>query len=853
MYRKTWLVIIAFFPIGVITAQKAELTIDASKLENPVSPTLHGAFFEEISNAGDGGLYAELIRNRGFEDAALPPGNTLKDGFLIPKRTPHFGMRDGGISDWKMPWTVSSEYPGWSMVNSADGDLSIALSTEHSLNNATAHNLKIVIVNPGKKVGVANTGYWGINAVKGKDYLLSFYLWTDGNYGGAKVKAGLYSKNDVVLNDHSFSISKKPGWIKYSCMLTPQQTNADAHFELTFNQKGTVYLDFVSLFPRNTFKNRPNGLRADLAQDIAALHPAFIRWPGGCFVEGMNIQSSFNWKNSIGPIEQRPETYSPWGYWSTDGFGFDEYLRFCEDIGAKGLFVANVGVSCEMRSGTFASDDSVQFYIQNALDAIEYAIGPATSKWGKLRAKNGHPKPYPLAYIELGNEQSGPRYARRYNWFYEAIHKKYPQIHIIASMGLGDVNRYTLDSMQHVEIADEHAYKPAFWAMNNYHHFDNYKREGYKVYVGEYATNSGVGQGDMNATLSDAVYILSMERNGDLVSMSSYAPLLANINNEDWPVNLINFDASRSFARISYYMIQMMTKNRADVNVYSNLKLQQNASEERPMFEGGVGLATWDTQTEYKDLSVIQHGKTVYHSNFLKNPEEWSKVRGSWKVQDSSLAEVANGAQTLAYLKNKKFDIYTLKIKARKLSGTNAFIIPFAMKNEKAFMRAHIGSWVNSHCTFESVTNGDDVADLITQRPLHTPIKTGEWYDIRLEVMNDSIACYLDDKLIMTYKEPRKFFAIAGKEEKSGDIIVKLVNASATRYTTKIRMLHTGVVNKDAEMITLSAPNLEAENSLNNPTEYIPKTRLITDVSKNFQITIPPYSISVIRLKASAY
>lgn len=850
MCRKTGLMLVMLLQVMIVFAQKASMVVDAGKLENPVSPTLHGAFFEEISHAGDGGLYAELIQNRGFEDATIPQGNTLEDGFLIPARTPHFDIPNNGVSDWKTPWNMSSDYPGWYRTSGANTKLSISLSAEHPLNNATPHNLKIMIINPGSFAGVGNTGYWGMNIVKGESYLLNFYLRTNGDYHG-EIKASLYSKDSALLGYHIFNSSNQNGWVKYSYAITAKHSDSSAHFVLSFNKKGSVQLDFVSLFPQHTFNNRHNGLRPDLAKYIADLHPSFIRWPGGCYVEGMNIQSAFDWKNTIGPVEQRPETYSPWGYWSTNGFGYDEYLQYCEDIGAKALFVVNVGVSCEMRSGTFAPDDSLQPYIQGALDAIEYAIGSTTSKWGALRAKNGHPKPYPLEYIEIGNEQSGPRYAGRYNRFYDAIHQKYPQIHIIASMGLGDVNRYTLDSMKHVEIADEHAYKSAFWAMSNYDHFDKYKREGYKVYVGEYATNNGVGKGNMTATLSDAVYILSMERNGDIVTMSSYAPLLVNVHDEDWPVNLINFDASKSYARISYYMIQMMERNRADVNLQTGLSLEKNTSKKQDEFSGSIGLATWDTQTEYKDVEVIKDGKTVYHSDFLNKPDEWEKVRGKWRIQDSALTETAEGAQTLAYLKDKCFDTYTLKLKARKLSGTNAFIIPFAVKDSNTFLRAHIGSWVNSHCTFESVTNGYDVADMITQQALRKPVETGKWYNIRLEAMNDSVACHLDNELIMTYKEPKKFFAIAGRDNTTGEIIIKLVNAYGTPYNTEIKTVNENYICTKATMTVLSTPNGDAENSFEAPQKYIPVTRTITNASKNFEVNIPPYSVSVIRLKTT--
>lgn len=838
-----------WFGCTVVAAQKAIITIDAAKTGSTVSSALHGAFFEEISHAGDGGLYAELIRNRGFEDATVPQGNTLDSGFLVPRRTPHFDMRGGGVSDWKMPWEVCSDYPGWSLVTGGNAKAQISLSTDDPLNNATPHNLKIRIKDPGSFTGVLNKGYWGISVARGKEYVLNFYARVYGGYTG-NIKASILAEDSMEIGAHIFCVdNKKKGWVKYSCTLVATKTDTAASFALTFDKKGTLSLDFVSLFPEDTYRHRANGLRKDLAQYIADLHPAFIRWPGGCYVEGMNIQSAFDWKNSIGILEKRPETFSPWGYWSTNGFGYDEYLRFCEDIGAKALFVANVGVSCEMRSGTYITEDSLQPYIQNALDAIEYATGPVTSKWGRRRASNGHPAPYPLQYIELGNEQSGPRYAQRYNRFYDAIHTAYPNIHIIASMGLGDVNHYTLDSMHHVDIADEHAYKSAFWSMNNFDHFDNYKRGKYRVYVGEYATNGAVGHGNMNATLSDAVYILSMEKNGDLVSMSSYAPLLENVHDEDWPVNLINFDASKSFARISYYMIQMMSANKADVNLSCDVSQDWTAQQSRPVFGGNIGVATWDTHSEYKDMEIIQNGKTVYRSDFLNHPGDWASVRGNWQMQDSALAQTIDGPQTLAYLKDKKFDSYTLKVKARKLSGTNAFIIAFAIKDSNTFFRAHIGSWVNSHCTFERVSDGYDVADMITQQELREPIVTGRWYDIRLEVSDDSVACYLDNRLLMTYKEPKKFFAIAGRDSANGDIIVKMVNAYGTPCSTIVKTLSENNIDSIATMTLLRAPDGQAENSFTTPRKYIPATKIITGASKDFELTVPPYSVSVIRLK----
>ncbi|HEU4901429.1 MAG TPA: alpha-L-arabinofuranosidase C-terminal domain-containing protein, partial [Flavisolibacter sp.] len=524
---------------------------------------MHGVFFEEISHAGEGGLYAELIQNRGFEEANLPQGTRLENGFIVPPRTPHYSMPNNGVSDWKMEWPVKSAHPAWTQRANGMAGLQLSITNTRPLNEATPHSLQVTIAKADhlNTADVVNEGFWGIKAVAGNAYNLQFYLRT-GDYKG-NVTALLQEETGQTLAAAKFTtVSTNNQWKKYSASLKAVAGSQNAKFVLRFDRPGTVWLDFVSLFPAKTYKNRPNGLRQDLAQYIADLKPAFVRWPGGCFVEGINIQSAPDWKRTIGPVEKRPGSYSPWGYWTSDGFGYHEYLQYCEDIGAAALYVFNAGVSCDYRSGTFAPDDSLQPYIQNALDAIEYAIGPVTTKWGKVRAAAGHPKPFPLRYVEVGNEQHGPRYAERYNRFYEAIKTKYPSVQIMASMGIGDVNDYTLNKMKKVDYTDEHAYKAAGWAMMHFDHFDQYKRGNWDMYVGEYATNAGVGAGNMEAALNDAIYIMSMEKNGDLVKMSSYAPLLVNTNDVDWPVNLINFNASQSFARISYYAIKLFNENR---------------------------------------------------------------------------------------------------------------------------------------------------------------------------------------------------------------------------------------------------------------------------------------------------
>lgn len=847
--KKSTLLILAHFIIVFSRAQQhATISIDAAKLGAHVEPSLHGIFFEEISHGGEGGLYAELIQNRGFEESRLPPATTLKDGFIIPERKPHFSLPNNRASDWKMRWEIKSPWPAWSLQTSDTNSIKLALTQYQPLNESTPNALQVTVnnLNTNGLNNLVNEGFWGINTIKGEVYNLSFFARADNKYKGP-LKVSLQSVDGKVLGSFDFKNITGSWWKKYTCKIVAKETDPKAKFVFTFGSTGTLWFDMVSLFPSKTFKNRPNGLRYDLAKYLADLKPAFIRWPGGCFVEGINIESAPNWRRSIGPIEKRLGTYSPWGYWSTDGFGYHEFLQFCEDIGSDALYVFNAGVSCDFRSGTFIPDEGVDSIINDVLQGIEYAVGPVTSKWGKVRAANGHQKPFPLKYVEIGNEQVGPRYSRRYNRFYDAIKKNFPQIKMVASMGIGDVNRRTLDSMKQVDIADEHAYKAANWSLRNYDHFDNYKRGAWDLYVGEYATNGGVGKGNLTAAISDAVYIMAMERNGDLVKMSSYAPLFVNVNDVDWPVNLINFDASKSFARISYYAIKMFNDNRADQNVFTESKLTPVAVKE-PLYTGGVGMATWDTKAEYKDIEVIQNGKVVYTSDFINRPNEWKGIRGEWKVNDSAFSQTAMGAQRFAWMPGKTFDTYTLKLKARKTSdATNAFIIPFAIKDDNTMLRAHIGANINNNSVFESVTNGFNVSDLINQKRMPARIETNRWYDVTLEVGVDKVDCYLDGKLLMSYTEPQKFFSIAGRDKKTGDLIVKVVNASDKACNAAFQ-INGFPLNGSASITTLTADTPTSENSLEAPTKYIPQ-QTILQVINNGEINFKPYSISIVRLK----
>jgi alpha-L-arabinofuranosidase len=524
-------------------AEPVCITVDADKPGHAVPATLYGIFFEEINHAGEGGLYAEMVLNRDFEMATLPQGAKWAGNLL---RT---------ADDWQERKWFGNQCWGWQFIAEGKARGSIRLDDLEPLNDRNPHSMRLTVRERGERAGIANGGFWGMNFVADRWYDVTFRARTDGAER-FDIAVGLESANG--RERYAGEVVHEVGgrWKEYRVSLRPKTGDGYGRLTLTVNRTGTIWFDVVSLFPRDTFKARPNGLRPDLVQALADLRPAFIRFPGGAIVGGLNLDNRIQWKNSIGPIAERKGTMNLWGYWTSNGLGFHEYLQLCEDIGADALWVCNPGFSDNYRHAEYAPPEQIKDFVQEALDGIEYAIGPADSKWGAQRAANGHPAPFPLRYIEIGNEASGNVYGTNYIQFAEAIRAKYPSLAIISNQRLQDAP---------VEIVDDHKYGSPASFFNGHGQYDKADRNGPKVYVGEYACRDGVGEGNLTAALAEAAFLLGLERNSDVVVMSSYAPLFFHVNDIAWPVNLIGFDNARVVRRSSYHVQQMLASNRPDV------------------------------------------------------------------------------------------------------------------------------------------------------------------------------------------------------------------------------------------------------------------------------------------------
>ncbi len=414
--------------------------------------------------------------------------------------------------------------------------------------------MRVDVKQVGRRAGVVNNGFFGMNFVAGETYKLSFYLRTEVG-DRLKIRAQLESASGREVYA-STTVSDAGGeWKRYECVLRPNASDANGRLTLSVDRPGTLWLDVVSLMPQATFRDRPNGLRRDLVEALAQMRPAFLRFPGGAVVGGLNLDNRFQWRNSIGDIATRKGTMNLWGYYSTFGLGFHEYLQLAEDLGADALYVCNPGFSDNYRHAEYARAEDIPVFVQEALDAIEYAIGGTSSRWGAERAKNGHPAPFRLRYVEIGNEATGKPYLDRYKLFYEAIHARYPDLVLISNLRQAEPV---------APMVDDHMYGSPEKFFGEHAKYDRADRNGPKVYVGEYACNSGVGEGNLMAALSEAAYMIGLERNSDVVRMASYAPLFFNVNDIAWPVNLIGFDSSRVVKRSSYYVQKLFALNRPD-------------------------------------------------------------------------------------------------------------------------------------------------------------------------------------------------------------------------------------------------------------------------------------------------
>ena len=530
------------FIAGTLAAQKVQpIIVSVDKPVAPVQSTMWGIFFEDINFAADGGIYAELVKNRSFE-------------FVKP------------LMGWKIMKNDPSE--GLLILNRGEA------------NAANPRFARITRINAEEKFGLENEGFRGIGVKKGTTYHFSLLArYREGQ--PLKIRAELVNPSGESIGTNTLA-TESSDWKRYSVSFTANATEPRARLNVWFEGMGSLDIDMISLFPADTWKNRPGGLRADLVQLLADLKPGFVRFPGGCIVEGYELATRYQWKKTIGKPEERQTIINRWNtefkhkltpdYYQSFGLGFFEYFLLAEDLGAEPLPILSCGMACQYNSAEVAPMDQLEPYIQDALDLIEFANGPADSQWGKIRAQMGHPAPFNLKMVGVGNEQWGAQYIERYEAFVKKIKAKYPTVTLVTGTGPspnGKFFDYAAKELTRLkaEIVDEHYYANPEWFFKNAARYDSYDRKGYKIFAGEYAAQSKSGANPDNknnwrCALSEAAFMTGLERNAEIVNLCSYAPLFAHVDAWQWTPDLIWFDNLNAYGTPNYYVQKLFSTNK---------------------------------------------------------------------------------------------------------------------------------------------------------------------------------------------------------------------------------------------------------------------------------------------------
>ena len=842
MIRKIWMAAGAVALAGILSAAEESSTragktgpvvvdIDLEKQGAACPKTLWGIFFEDINYAADGGLYPELLANRGF--------------------------------DWQ-----TKELEGWERDARGDGMARITRQYGKPVHEATATHLRIEAFGAGEGVGVRNRGYHGMYVEAGKKYTLSFYARGLDGYKGnlrAVLEAGgrplcSYTvKNDQLKigAPREGALFELPDWTRFETVFTPNATADDATFSILLDQAGAVELEQVSLFPQDTFNGRKNGLRKDLVQKLKDLKPGVFRFPGGCLTEGRDWPLWYDWKLSVGDgtLESRSCIWNTWGYWQSMGLGYYEYFCLCEDIGAEPLPVMNGGITCQFaKPWDIAPLREIDYFTKNFCDLIEFANGdPATTKWGALRAKMDHPKPFNLKYLGIGNENWDEVFVDRYEAIAKELRKRHPEIRLVSSAGPG-VDRATFRyawnriTTEIADILDEHYYENPAWFFANANRYDAYPRTASrpKVYVGEYACHVPGRANNLYAALCEAALMAGFERNSDIVEMTSYAPLFCKIGGTQWKCDMIWYNNAQSFGTPSYYVQKLFSNNLPTRVVPSRIT---NVAGVLNPPEGRVALQTWKTTAEFKDIKVTAlDGRTLFEG--LPDPAKCSRAaHGQWSLQNGVLCQSAGDqSDTALRFGDATWRDYTFTFKARRTGGAEAFMAQVMVGNKGSrYLRVNLGGWDNKESAFENF-------GLKIGNPIRIPdsYELNRWYAIAIRVKGNVVQVDVDGKkkleTTVEQQDTPTFFQTCGYDAATNELVVKLVNVNEEPRTAKLnfgRALPAGQVK-----VQLLTGERGWVNSLEAPTKVSPREMTVDfPGGAEWEVATPASSLSVYRIK----
>ncbi|MDM8085569.1 alpha-L-arabinofuranosidase C-terminal domain-containing protein [Cellulomonas cellasea] len=815
-----------------IRAERAGLAVDATGPTLDMSDDLYGVFYEDINRAADGGLYAELVQNRSFEYS------TADNASYTP------------LTSWQ---TVQR--------GGAAGTVRTVDDAER-LNEDNRVYLQMDLTAPGTGagagVGVRNAGYnSGVHVEQGKAYRFSAFVRRTADHDRPLTVRIEDVAGTQVLGEAQV-VAASDTWTKVTAEITATATTDAGRLAVLADGTGTVRLDMVSLFPVDTFRGRENGLRKDLAELIEDMSPQFVRFPGGCVTnvgtfdpyEAPNYdrRRTYRWKETIGPVEERPTNYNFWGYNQSYGLGYLEYFQLAEDLGAEPLPVVSVGVNGCGGPPPISDPEQLQEWIDDTLDLVEFANGGVDTEWGAVRASLGHPEPFGLEYLGLGNEEVQREFLDYYPQFADALKAAYPDLKIISNSGQTSAGAWFEELWdfardQGADLVDEHYYNSPEWFLANTHRYDDYDRAGPQVFIGEYASR---GNTFRNA-LAEAAFMTGIERNSDVIDLASYAPLLANEDYVQWSPDAIWFDNVRAYGSANYHVQKLFATNQGDQVLSSTLT---GAGGSGPAeVSGGVGLSTWRTQAAYDNLRVTDTatGDVLYSEDFASDAAGWTPTGGTWAVTDGEYRQTNVAVEDARSTgPAAAWTDYTLELDARKIAGDEGFLVMFGVQDSGHYYWWNLGGWNNTRSAIQQATGGAAVEVAGST----TTIETGRTYRVKIEVAGTTVRTYLDGTLVTTFTDTttdEDLHHVVTRDQASGDTILKVVNSSPETIRSDVRVDGAPVAST-ATVTEMTATSLSDRNTMADPDRVVPVARTVEGISQAFAYDFPAQSITFIRL-----
>ncbi|MGJ8454652.1 alpha-L-arabinofuranosidase C-terminal domain-containing protein [Pseudothermotoga sp. U03pept] len=784
-----------------------KLTIDLSRKLHSVPPTLFGIFLEDINHTIDGGLYAQLVRNGSFEHT-----NSLE---------------------------------GWSVDKSSG--VQIGVEQVDPLNQNNKNYLRACLEKPQHVVRIVNKGYDGIYLERNKEYLFS--ICAKAKQQQAQLNVSIQDSTGQSYFTKALTIASAD-WQKHQFTIQTSDNISNGAVVLTIHGPADVALDMISLIPNDSFMGV---MRNDLVKMLSDLQPGFVRFPGGCLVEGYSLENAYRWKDTIGSPENRKAKPNLWGYHQSYGIGFDEYFSLSRSLGAEPVPIFNAGISCQVRGAQIASLDQMDCWIQDAIDLIEYANGDSKTTWGAKRIENGLIDPVNLKYVGIGNENWGSDYREHFKLFQRKIKERYPQIKLIFSCppnyeGPSFDEAWLWARNNGVDIVDEHIYASYEWFLANANRYDEYDRSGPKVMVGEYAVHTIGKRNNLQAALGEAAFMTGLERNSDVVIMAAYAPLLNRVGWSQWIPDLIWFNGLQVYVTPSYYVQKLFMNNLPDVILFSSL--EEDELDDR--ITGKVGLGTWKTISEFDYIRVWDRdGNVLLSDDFDGNAKSWQTYRGNWSTTNGLLIQTSTAQDRRIYLGQADRSDYTIEVRARKKEGSEGFLILFGVKDNNNYYWWNVGGFQNTSSVIEKALNGNRM--LICSTVPRTVI-SGEWYTLKVEVSGKRIKCYLNGELVHDVIDEanyRGLYYSAGYDFESEEIVLKVVNPRPEGKKVIVDILNAELVHQVKTTI-LTAESVDLENSFTNPLRVCPVEEKQSIQDNRFEFFFERNSFTILRIKSNS-